>query len=64
MFILQTLEIQWKNSVSHIISYTPGIFDNICGWQYFLERDISMICCGHNHIIIQHFLAEVEIKRQ
>ena len=52
-----------ENSLSHIMSYTPGIFDNICGWQYFLERDISMISCGHNHIIIKHMLAEVVNKK-
>jgi hypothetical protein len=36
------------------ISYTPDIFHNIFRWQFFLERNISMIFCGHNHIIITH----------
>jgi hypothetical protein len=47
------------------VIYTRGIFDNIFRWQFFLERDISLIFCGHKHIIITHCLlaAIIYIKK-
>ena len=44
-----------KKGLSHKMCDTPGIFNNIYRWQFILERDISMIFCGHKHIIITHF---------
>ena len=35
------------NSIRKRLSHISGIFDNIFRWTFFLERDISMICCGH-----------------
>jgi hypothetical protein len=51
-FIWQILEIKWKKSLSHKMCYTPGIFYNIFHWEFFLERDISMIFCEYKHMII------------
>ena len=44
-----------KKSLSHKMCCTPDIFNNIFRRQFFLERDISMIFCGHKHILITHF---------
>jgi hypothetical protein len=43
-----------EESLSHNMGYTPGIFDNIFGWHFVLEIDISMIFSGHMQIIITH----------
>ena len=45
-----------RKRLSHKLRYISGIFDNIFRWTFFLERDISMIFCGHRHIIITHCL--------
>jgi hypothetical protein len=37
-------------NLSHKLCYISGIFDSIFRWTFFLERDISMIFCGHRHI--------------
>ena len=31
-----------EKSLFHKMCYTPGIFDNIFRWQFFLERDTKM----------------------
>jgi hypothetical protein len=38
----------------NVLHSSPGLFDDIFQWQFFLERDISMIFCGHKHIIITY----------
>jgi hypothetical protein len=45
-----------RKRLSHKLCFISGIFDNIFRWTFFLERDISMIFCGHWHIIIAHCL--------
>ena len=45
-----------RKRLSHKLCYISGIFDNIFRWTFFLKRDISMIFCGHRHIIITHCL--------
>ena len=45
-----------RKRLSHKLCYVSGIFDNIFRWTFFLERDISMIFCGHRHIIITNCL--------
>ena len=45
-----------RKRLSHKLCYISGIFDNKLWWTFFLERDISMIFCGHRHIIITHCL--------
>ena len=45
-----------RKRLSHKLCYISVIFDNTFRWTFFLERDISMIFCGHRHIIITHCL--------
>jgi hypothetical protein len=45
-----------RKRLSHIF----GICDNILRWTFFLERDISMIFCGHRHIIIIHWDLKIQ----
>jgi len=46
------LKLNGKKRLSHKMCYTPDIFNNIFRWEFFLKRYISVIFCGHNHIII------------
>jgi hypothetical protein len=54
IFYLTKFWNSMEKSLSHKMCYTPGIFDNIFRWHFFLEIDISMIFRGHKHIIITH----------
>jgi len=45
-----------RKRLSHKLCYISDNFDNIFRLTFFLERDISMIFCGHRNIIITHFL--------
>ena len=55
LFFYKPLKFNRKR-LSHKLCYISGIFDNILRWKFFLERDISMIFCGHRHILITHCL--------
>ena len=55
LFLDKPLKFNRKR-LSHKLCYISVIFDNILRWTFFLERDISMIFCGHRHIIITHCL--------
>jgi hypothetical protein len=43
------LKFTRKQNLSHKMCYTPGIFNNIFRWHYFLERDISMWAQAYNN---------------